>query len=83
MGELIDLEDYRRQRAEQEVVELKQEFDELIEKLDLPPVYPEPYFPTIEEMDYFMSPPAGSFGCPFCSPPTSLGTSYGIDKDES
>jgi len=90
MAEIIDLEEYRSRIAEQEICELKEELASMVQ--DLAPIFPEPYFPSLDDEDYLLTTPlAGSFGmqgaCPCCGyGSTSWWDSEhtkGDDKDES
>ena len=89
MAEIIDFEEYRSRIAEKEICELKEELAVLIQ--DLAPVFPAPYFPSLDDEDYFLTTPlAGSFGmqgvCPCCgygSTSWDVEHTGGDDKDES
>ena len=88
MAEIIDLEEYRSRIAEQEIDELKEKLASMVQ--DLTPIFPEPYFPSLDDEDYLLTTPlAGSFGmqgaCPCCGYGSmSWDTEYtkGDDKDE-
>lgn len=84
MAEIIDLEEYRNQKAENEIRELKEELEYTIRSMGIPPVEPEPYYPPLDDFSYssLSYPLAGSLGCPCCgSPPWNM--TYEIDKNES
>ena len=88
MAEIIDLEEYRSRIAEQEINELKEKLASMVQ--DLTPIFPEPYFPSLDDEDYLLTTPlAGSFGmqgvCPCCGYSSmSWDAEYtkGDDKDE-
>jgi len=87
MGEIINLEEYREQLAQKELAELQRQLDAIT--CQLTPIFPEPYFPSLDDKDYLLSTPlAGSLGmmgaCPCCGYGTaSWGVENNEDKNES
>lgn len=86
MGEIIDLEEYREQLAVREIDELQKELDAVLQGLT--PIFPEPYFPSLDDDEYLLSTPmAGSFGmmgaCPCCGYGSTTWGSENEDKNES
>ena len=87
MGKIIDLEDYRAQRELEELNRLKEELDTRME--GLAPIYPEPYFASLDDEDYLFSTSTGGSldilgGCPSCGYNTTIWTAtYKDNEDES